>query len=353
MANVLDWLAAGKPSVKKWTSSGYQYILPNPPGGGSWKCDAVAEQGISPRDRDAWYAVKPGCRGAYEATKGKAYSPSLGGFVGTFSGGATSPTDAKKITYVPPPPAQPRPGISASTGLNDGLAPQAINTNSGATPMVSTAKAGSLSSLGSLFSGAGTGASVGGPVGGVVGGLIGLGSGLIGSGKSKCPGPYNYNPMTGGCDPKPRALVGGVGAGPTGVGTGCPPGSTYDAASGKCKVGGISGAVQRTLPGGQTGYVEPTGNWQPTQAYGTTGIIPQSVATSRLECPRGYVLYGKEPGMEVCFPRGMLPNKMRKWPKSPNPALSAQDMKTLRRIGTLQKKIKRVSGLAGFTCRKR
>jgi hypothetical protein len=73
----------------------------------------------------------------------------------------------------------------------------------------------------------------------------------------------------------------------------------------------------------------------------------------KLSCPRGYVLYGKEPGMEVCFPKGMFPNKMRKWPKPTAPALSAQDMKTLRRIGTLQKRIRRVAGNAGFTVKKK
>lgn len=165
-----------------------------------------------------------------------------------------------------------------------------------------------------------------------------------GWGKSKCPGPFNFNPRTGGCDPKPGTFQ------PEGTGS-CPQGTSYDPATGQCKKGGIGGWGERIIPGGDTGYVPQ--EWTSTSAYGTQGVVPQSRPSSTLMCPKGYVLYGKEPGMEVCLPKGMLPNKYRKWPKEAAPALSAGDMKTLRRIGTLQKRIKRVAGTAGFSCRKR
>ena len=211
--------------------------------------------------------------------------------------------------------------------------------------MVSTRNTASLSGIGTLI-----GTGVGGPIGGAIGGGIG---GLLGGfGKSKCPGPFNYNPVTGGCDPKPgTGLTGGTGG--TGGVSPCPSGYAYDTATGQCKREGLVGIGERAVPGGATGYVPAGGSWTSTEAYGTTGVVPQAVASERLTCPRGYVLYGKQPGMEVCLPKGMMPNKFRKWPKTPNPALSAQDMKTLRRIGTLQKRIRRVAGNAGFTVKKR
>lgn len=213
--------------------------------------------------------------------------------------------------------------------------------------MVSTKSAGSLSSLSSLV---GTGAAVGSVIPGVgtaIGGTAGAILGLFGSGKSKCPGPYNYDPTTGGCVPKPGSFT--VSTTPTS--SACPPGSSYDPATGNCKVGGITGVVQRTLPGGATGYVDQ--QYTPTMAYGMQGFVPMTIPQTRLQCPAGYVLYGKQPGMEVCLPKGFLANKHRKWPKSPNPALSAQDMRTLNRIRTLQNKIKRVANTAGFTTKKR
>lgn len=349
MATILDWIAMGRPTMKVWSGSGYTYSLPQSANKTPWVCNSIDEGSVSPSDREAWFAVKPGCRGNYDATVGGGllYSPSQHVFLGE----GASATDAKKITYTPPPapsiaasPTTSVPGISASSGANSGLPAQAIST-SGATPMVTTTTtAGSLSSV----LGAGVGTLIGGPAGGYIGGtLTGL---LSGIGKSKCPGPYNYNPTTGGCDPKPSTLAGGTAT--AGVGS-CPSGYVYDPSTLQCKKTGLAGTVERVLPGGKTGYTEPLAGWTSTEAYGTTGFIPQAVSSSYLTCPRGFVLYGKQAGMEVCLPKGMLPNKYRKWPKSPNPALSAQDMKTLRRIGTLQKRIRRVAGNAGFTVKKR
>lgn len=233
--------------------------------------------------------------------------------------GITTP----RIISTPAPATTAAPGRAIDNALKSSPTPvQPI----GATPM-KTASLGSL--VGTAIPGVGT----------LGGGLIGAGIDALtgGMGKSKCPGPYNYNPTTGGCDPKPGSLAG----------TTCPDGTTYDPSTGQCKVGGISGAVQRTLPGGQTGYVDPTG-WAPTQAYGLQGVIPQAIPSQRLACPAGYVLYGKQPGMEVCLPKGFLPNKHRKWPKAPRPALTSQDMRTLGKINTLQRRIASAAQKAGF-----
>lgn len=217
---------------------------------------------------------------------------------------------------------------------------QGISTSGASTVKTKYATLGS--GLGSVLPGVGT------VTGGVVGGLIDL---FPGTGKSRCPGPFNYNPATGGCDPKPGRFA----PGGTNGASSCPAGTTYDPATGQCKVGGVKGAVQRGLPGGATGYVAQ--EFTPTTAFGMQGFVPQTVPQTRLMCPAGYVLYGnksgRNPGMEICLPKGFLANKHRKWPKSPNPALSAQDMRTLNRIRTLQNKIKRVATTAGFTTKKR
>lgn len=200
--------------------------------------------------------------------------------------------------------------------------------------MVSTSRAGSLASLANFLPG---------------GGIISAGIGLLGgAGKSRCPGPYNYNPQTGGCDPKPGKFApGGTGAGAT---SSCPAGTTYDPATAQCKKGGLSGWTERVIPGGQTGYVDQ--QWTPTTAFGMQGLVPQTIPSSRLSCPAGYVLYGnksgKAPGQEVCLPKGFLSNKHRKWPKPPRPALTAQDVKTLNRINAIQRKVSNMAVKAGY-----
>lgn len=249
----------------------------------------------------------------------------------------TTATPGRAIDPVMKTNPTPVPGIAASSFdliYNVNLAPSGIS-KAGGTPMVSTSSAGSLASLVNLLPG---------------GSIIGAGIDLFGGlGKSKCPGPYNYNPRTGGCDPKPGTFVGGTGTN-GGAPKSCPSGTTYDAATGQCKVGGVTGAVQRGLPGGATGYVSQ--DWTPTMAYGMQGFVPQTVPTSRLQCPAGYVLYGNKngqaPGMEICLPKGFLANKHRKWPRPPRPAMTAQDVKTLNRINAIQRKVSNMAVKAGY-----
>lgn len=262
-----------------------------------------------------------------------------------FTSSKTSSTASPGRAVAPSFSPSPKPGISnQNVTASPQLAPQAVNPTSGATSMVSTTRAGSLSSLSLL--GAGIGSIIPG-AGTILGGSIGGAIGALGSlGKSRCPGPYNYDPVTGGCVPKPSSLVAG---GVPSSSQQCPSGTTYDPASGQCKVGGISGTIQRTLPGGKTGYTSPIGtSWTPTSAFGTQGFVPQSVPSSYLTCPKGFVLFGKEPGMEVCLPKGMFPNKYRKWPKPASPALSSRDMKTLNKINSLQRKISGLAMKAGY-----
>ena len=165
----------------------------------------------------------------------------------------------------------------------------------------------------------------GGPGGAVVGGL----AGLLGTGGGESP----TSP----------------GVPPTGFGpTKCPTGYRWDGT--RCVAEGFGGFVERILPGGGTGVLPP----QQVSAQGTTmgafGIpasMPFQVGQTQygpiLRCMAGSVL-GKD---NLCYPKGSIPNKHRKWPRGSRPLLTGGDMKTLRKIGSLQTRVKRAWASAG------
>lgn len=182
-------------------------------------------------------------------------------------------------------------------------------------------------------------------------GIVKTGMDIFGGGRSKCAGPYNYNPATGGCDPKPDYWdrVGGgegprsPGVNPTGFtgGTGCQPGFEWDGA--RCRETGVGGFVKRAIPGGDTGYGMDVYGEAVVGAFGKPALVPYvaSVPTSR--CPPGAVL-GKD---NLCYAKGSISNSERKWPKPTRPLLTAGEMKTLRKVNTLQNKVKRAWQAAG------
>jgi len=287
-------------------------------------------------------------------------------------------TEQERIVYGPPRERRDKPGVFMRPGPPDVIEKKATETLVRTlaeqplprpTPSIIPPPAGGSAApanvtpenltmtgrtgLGSLV-GAGVGSVIPG-VGTTIGGVLG---GVLGSlgGQSKCPGPYNYNPRTGGCDPKP-----GYGGGTQGLGLGltsggpCPTGWTWDGM--QCKKGGLEGFVERTLPGGETG-VMAAGQWTTTDTPLGAGYIPLQRSQTVLVCPEGYVLVGnrsgKNPGLEVCMPKGHRGVRAaRKWPAPAKPVMSAQDRKTLAKAKRLQNKAKRVAMNAGFTCKKR
>lgn len=329
--DISEWIAAGRPLVTSLEGMGWNTTSVQRPPKGKWGvscyCSPATEQKFSAADRASWYSACPTCKAQQAVVAGLEYSEKTQAFVAP----GTRIADQKMIVPVQPvSPPTAAPGRAIDTRMKTAPTPvQPI----GAPMKTSYASLGSLA--GTVVPGVGT---VG---GGVVGGVLDL---LGGIGKSKCPGPYNY--VNGQCVPKSGFAPGGTTGGTTGPT--CPEGTTYDASTGQCKVGGVTGAIQRGLPGGATGYVDPLG-WASTQGIGgVQGFIPQSVPSSYLVCPKGYVLYGKQPGMEVCLPKGMLPNKLRKWPKAPRPAMTAQDVKTLNRINAIQRKVSNMAVKAGY-----
>lgn len=151
----------------------------------------------------------------------------------------------------------------------------------------------------------------------------------------------------------------GTGASTPGEGQGgCPQGYEWDPRSGRCEQVGLGGLGRRLVPGGATGTLEDRYGEAVLGAFGTPAIVPAQVGTITdragnpspiFRCPPGAVL-GKD---NLCYMKGSIPRQFRKWKPSPKPPMSAADAKALRRIGTLQKKVKRLAGNAGLSCRKR
>ena len=143
----------------------------------------------------------------------------------------------------------------------------------------------------------------------------------------------------------------------SGEGTGgCPTGYEFNPGSGQCEKVGVSGTIQRALPYGQTGVMNQ--GTAVMGAFGTPAMQPNivgQVANSRGEvnpifrCNPGMVL-GKD---NLCYAKSAISKKDRKWKPAAKPPMSASDAKALRRIGTLQRKVKGLAKNAGLSCRKR
>jgi len=177
------------------------------------------------------------------------------------------------------------------------------------------------------------GAIVGGLTGLVTGGpagaLIGAVTGAVGGGETTTsPGtqPTGYTVPT--------------------ITTGCPTGYKYQ--NGQCVVEGVTGLLQRAIPGGQTGTLPSTGYGNAVMGgFGIPALEPAVVGQINggpiLRCPAGSVL-GKD---NLCYQKGTITNKQRKWPKGPRPLLTGGEMKTLRKVKSLENKVKRAWQTAG------
>lgn len=108
------------------------------------------------------------------------------------------------------------------------------------------------------------------------------------------------------------------------------------------------------LPGGDPFVsTQPTFGSAVVGAFGIPALQPSVVGNINgrpiRRCPTGSVL-GKD---DLCYMKGSIPRKFRKWAPAPKPPMSAADAKALRRIGTLQRRVKKLAGDAGMSCKKR
>lgn len=177
----------------------------------------------------------------------------------------------------------------------------------------------------------------------VLGAFSGLSSMLGFGGKSKCPGPYNYDSRSGTCVPKNRAQ--GMGIVPYQQSTGLPLTSV---------VPGTSGSV---VPGHDA---TPIGSTPAEVSMGEGGIISPSMdCVQTLKCPkfadgkRGILWMHVLSGEIVCLPRGVNGKGfglVRKNQPRAKPYISAAEVKLLRKKDALTKKAKAFAGLTGQTC---
>jgi len=141
----------------------------------------------------------------------------------------------------------------------------------------------------------------------------------------------------------------------------CPQGYQFNARTLQCEEIGLGGAIERTLPGGQTGTMADAYGQATVGAFGIPALVPAQRGTTVrsdgtthpiLKCPPGAVL-GKD---NLCYMKGSIPRQFRKWKPAAKPVVSAHDAKMMRKYGpggSKQNRVKKLAQTAGFSCRKR
>lgn len=112
------------------------------------------------------------------------------------------------------------------------------------------------------------------------------------------------------------------------------------------------------LPGGQPAVVPETPSTNGTGArmgmFGAPAVPPFVVgqlAGGRpiRRCPRGTVL-----GMDdLCYAKGSIPRKYRKWKPRRRPPVTAADARAIRMADSAKNRVKKLAGKVGFSCKKR
>ena len=118
----------------------------------------------------------------------------------------------------------------------------------------------------------------------------------------------------------------------------CGPGFRRDA-SGRCARTGLTGAVQRFLPGGESGFAPVELGGPGTDEFGVAvmgsfgaALEPAQMPATRLRCPRGTVL-GRD---DLCYNKRDLRKSERKWPPGTKPVLTGGQVNTLRKAQRIQ-----------------
>lgn len=172
---------------------------------------------------------------------------------------------------------------------------------------------------------------------------------VVGAVTSIIPGPIDDIIVGAG-----RKIFGGGGRREVTSRADCPPGFRPNPQTGVCELAGATGAIQRFLPGGQTGTLPQL---PATDAYGNAvmgsfgvpAIQPAQASSMTLRCPPGSVL-GKD---NLCYQKGSIPSKFRKWKPARKPPISAKDWKALQTADRVKNKAKTVATKAGYSCRRK
>jgi len=131
----------------------------------------------------------------------------------------------------------------------------------------------------------------------------------------------------------------------------CPPGFRANPRTGACEVAGLTGKIQRTLPGGQTGVL-PThlgADFETVMgAFGQPAVIPAQENRPTLKCPPNMVL-----GIDnLCYSKGNV-GKYRKHKPGKKPPISVKDWEAMKAQERVRAKAKDIASKSGFTCKRR
>jgi len=156
-------------------------------------------------------------------------------------------------------------------------------------------------------------------------------------------------------------------------------GTVLGAAVSSTPLGAVGGTVLKVgagfMPANQPinvrggGYDEPGFDLNPFDAFNevpTPGTAPRGsmyavpattvtpAARECLRCPKGYVLIRdpRNPSAATCMLKTVA-RQMGLWKPRPKPPMSASDYRKLRIAKRVEKKIKRMAGMAGYTCREK
>lgn len=139
-------------------------------------------------------------------------------------------------------------------------------------------------------------------------------------------------------------LATGGGGGSSGGASQCTPPMVLNRQNGVCEFPGSPGDI--STPGGPTGTAV-------MGMFGAPAVSPIIVGEIKnrpiRQCPRGTVL-----GMdELCYAKGSIPRKYRKWKPARKAPVTAADARAIRMAESAKGRVKRLAGAVGFTCKKR
>lgn len=134
-------------------------------------------------------------------------------------------------------------------------------------------------------------------------------------------------------------LVGGA----PGGGNGAPP-SMPSCPSGTVRIGDACVSPGDVFPGGAP-FTSAAGGQAVQGGFGLPALTPVQESRIRRRCPDGFVL-GKD---NLCYPRQILPrrSKFRKWRPAARPAVTAGDVKAIRRADRARRRLVELTKDAG------
>jgi len=116
--------------------------------------------------------------------------------------------------------------------------------------------------------------------------------------------------------------------------------------AGAFRVGDNCVDPRRALPGGKP-MISPAAADQfgaaVVGAFGIPALEPQVIPTTRMRCPKGTVL-GED---DLCYNKGSIPVKYRKWRPGPKPVVSRADQKAIQRADRARKRLVSLTKKAG------